>query len=279
MVQNFTANTNKLIEMKNLFIEMTQHNCNQRCKHCYIDFPLKKNIQDFISIEKVNNALNDLQNENLQLIYLTGAEPMMHHNFNAILRLCLKECSVCICTNSSLINEKKARFLKKVEQESENEIIFKLSLDHYDEIKNDNIRYRGAYRQTINAIKCLVKYGFNPIIEITNYYNESEKNLKSELKKIFDKIGFETTDINFHINPYHDRYKECDFAIKQTKNFDCNWGRVLTSKGIYTCPFLANDHRGFSGCSFSNYSTNNALETEFCQTCSKSGHKFFGLNL
>lgn len=279
MVQNFTTNTNKLIEMKNLFIEMTAHNCNQRCKHCYIDFPLKKNLQDFISIETISNALSDLKEEDIQLIYLTGAEPMLHPQFNAILRLCLKNSAVCICTNASLINEKKARFLKKVEQEGKNEIIFKLSLTHYDEIKNDNIRCRGAYRQTINAIKSLIKYGFNPIIEITNYYNEIEKNLKQEFTKVFNKIGFETTDINFQINPYHDRYKENENEIKQSKNYDCNWGRILTSKGVYTCPFLANDHRGFSGCSFSNYSNNNVLETEFCQTCSKNKNKMFSLNL
>ncbi|MBR1754529.1 radical SAM protein [bacterium] len=279
MLQSFTTTTNNLKEMRNLFIEMTEHNCNQRCRHCYIDFPLKKNVRDFIPIEKVSDALNDLKNENLQLIYLTGAEPMLHPNFNAILRLCLTKTPVCICTNASLINEKKARFLKKVEQEGSNEIIFKLSLDHYDEIKNDNIRSRGAYRQTLNAIKSLIKYDFNPIITITNYYGEPEDKLKSEFKKIFNKIGFETSEINYQINPYHDRYKEYENEIKPTKNFDCNWGRTLTNKGVYTCPFLANDHRGFSGCDFKNFADKNTLESEFCQTCSKTKEKMFGLNL
>ena len=258
---------------------MTTHNCNQRCKHCYIDFPLKKNVQDFIPIEKVSEALNDLKGEDLQIIYLTGAEPMLHPNFNAMLRLCLSKSSVCICTNASLINEKKARFLKKVEQEGSNEIIFRLSLDHYDEIKNDNIRCRGAYRQTLNAIKYLIKYDFNPIISITNYYGESEKTLKEEFTKIFDKIGFSTTDMNFQINTYHDRYKEPDSEIVQSQNFDCNWGRVLTTKGVYTCPFLSNDHRGFAGSDFKTFANKNTLESEFCQTCSKNKDKLFGLNL
>lgn len=279
MTKSFTTNTNTLIKMNNLFIEMTEHNCNQRCKHCYIDFPIKKNIQDFIAIEKVTQALSDLKDENIQIIYLTGAEPMLHPNFNAILRQCLKKSSVCICTNATLINEKKARFLKKVEGEGKHEIIFKLSINHFDEIKNDNIRCRGAYRLTLNAIKSLIKYDFNPIIEITNYYNESEKVLKQEFTKIFKKFDFDATDINFQINPYHDRYKEWEKEIKPNTNFDCNWGRILTTKGIYTCPFLANDHRGFCGCDFKNYSTKNMLESEFCQTCSKTKNKIFGLNI
>ena len=35
----------KLKELNNLFIELTEKNCNQHCKHCYIDFPLSKNIK------------------------------------------------------------------------------------------------------------------------------------------------------------------------------------------------------------------------------------------
>lgn len=279
MNKTFTPTTNSLIELKNLFIEMTALNCNQKCKHCYIDFPFKKNPQDYIPLEKVSDALRDLKEENIQIIYLTGAEPMTHPQFNSILRLCLKKTSVCICTNASLINEKKARFLKKVEQEGNNEIIFKLSLDHYDEIKNDNIRYRGAYRQTINAIKSLIKYEFNPIITITNYYNEPENILQKEFNTIFDKIGFQTSQINYQINKYHDRYKELETELKSDKKYDCSWGRVLTSKGIYTCPFLSNDYRGFSGCDFSKFSPKNTIETEFCQTCMQNKDKVFGLNL
>ena len=44
---------------------------------------------------------------------------------------------MCIFTNATFINEKKARFLKKVEDESEYQIIFKLSFASYDEHKND----------------------------------------------------------------------------------------------------------------------------------------------
>ena len=118
----------KMKELNNLFIEMTSKNCNQRCSSCYIDFPMAKNVKDFISIDTVKDAIADTKNENLYCIYLTGAEPMTHPDFNAILRLCLKRCNVCICTNSSFLNEKKVRFLKKVEDEGVNQIFFQLSL-------------------------------------------------------------------------------------------------------------------------------------------------------
>lgn len=121
--------------LNNLFIELTGKYCNLHCKHCYIDFPQYKKVDDFISIDLIKQALNDSMREDIECIYLTGAEPMTHSDFNAILRLCLKRANVCVCTNGSYINEKKARFLKKVDDETDNEIIFQLSMDHYDEVK------------------------------------------------------------------------------------------------------------------------------------------------
>ena len=120
----FTAPIYNLKQLNNIFIELTAKNCNQRCKNCYIDLPSStKIIKDFISIDRIKEAIEDTLNENLYCIYLTGAEPMLHPDFNTILRLCLKRCNVCICTNGSFLNEKKVRFLNKVESELKNSII------------------------------------------------------------------------------------------------------------------------------------------------------------
>jgi len=267
-----------LKELNNLFIELTAKNCNRRCKHCYIDFPYSKNVKDFIEIDTIKEALLDTQQENLQCIYLTGAEPMTHPDFNAILRLCLKRTNVCICTNGSFINEKKARFLKKVEDESNFEIIFQLSIDHYNEIKSDDIRGRGTYRQTINAIKCLIKYNFNPILCITDFYNEGREKILDGFKPICEKIGFLATENNFKINQlYQKNDQNINFETKW-EQLDCENSRILTTKGIYTCPFLANDHRGRSGSDFKNYTHKTILETDFCATCLKNKSQIFSID-
>lgn len=275
----FSAPVIEMAELNSLFIELTAKNCNQRCKHCYINFPISKNVKDFIPIDKIKIAIDELQNEKIEVIYLTGAEPMTHPDFNSILRLCLKRANVCICTNSTFINEKKARFLKKVEEESSYEIIFKLSIDHYNEIKNDDIRGRGSYRQTLNAIRSLIKYNFNPILNIVNYYQEDKKLLISEFYKICQKIGFEVNDYNFQINEYYNKYKPVNDNIEIIGgDFDCKNGRILTSKGVYVCPFLANDHRGRMGNNFKDFSRKMYLETDFCLICIKNKNKLFGLN-
>lgn len=276
----YTAPVCEMKAFNNLFIELTAKNCNQRCKHCYIDFPLTKNVKDFISIDTIKEALNDTTNENLECIYLTGAEPMTHPDFNNILRLCLKRSNVCIFTNGSFINEKKARFLKRVEGESNFEIIFKLSIDHYNEVKSDDIRGRGTYRQVLHAVKSLVKYDFNPILCVTDYYNEGKETLLREFKNVFAKIGFEAQDNNFKINLWHDKNSTDDSTAEDFnwKSLDCEYGRILTAKGIYTCPFLANDHRGRSGSTFRDFSRKNTLETNYCMTCVKNKEALFGID-
>lgn len=272
----------EIVEMKslnNLFIELTAKCCNQHCHHCYIDFPQYKKVEDFIDIDIIKQALNDTVSEPIECIYLTGAEPMTHPDFNAILRLCLKRANVCICTNGSFINEKKARFLKKVEDETSNEIIFKISIDHFDEIKNDDVRYRGAFRQAVFAIKHLIKYNFNPIIQVTNYYHESPQDLLNGFRNIFSKCNFDVDFCNLNICEWYDRNGKFEGEIEKIKGkLDCQYGRILTAQGIYTCPFLANDYRGRCGSTFNDYTKHCALETGYCSTCVNTQKQMFSVD-
>jgi len=269
----------ELNSLRNLFIELTAKNCNQHCRFCYIDFPMTRNVKDFIPIELVKNSLLQLKNESLQCIYLTGAEPLTHPDFNSILRLCLKKSSVCICTNGSFINEKKARFFRRVQDEGINEIIFKLSMVHYNELKNDEIRSRGSFRQVLHAIKHLIKYDFNPIIQVSNYYKESEDQLLQNFKTLFSEIGFEIKERNISINEWYDKNSEYDEkSLVDWKSLDCEYGRILTTKGIYSCPFLANDHRGRCGSDFNDFAKKVSLDSLYCNTCLKNKRQVFAID-
>ena len=270
----------KLENLNHLFIELTEKNCNQHCKQCYIDFPFSKNVKDFIQVEKIKQALNDTAESNLKCIYLTGAEPMTHPEFNSILRLCLKRSNVCIFTNATFINEKKARFLKRVEDESEFQIIFKLSFASYDEIKNDNIRFRGAFRQNMFALKCLDKYDFTTILCINNYYNEDTQHIKSEFNKLL-----KTSEINNAMIQVTQWIQKNTTINEVTENetgmehCDCKHGRLLTQNGVFTCPFLTNDYRGRMGSSLKDFSHNVRLETQYCSYCIKNNEPMFSVNI
>ena len=292
----YTAPVYKLTDFNNLFIELTAKNCNQRCSSCYIEFAnsfgITKQVKDFISLDKIKEALEDTKNENLYCIYLTGAEPMTHPDFNTILRLCLKRCNVCICTNASFLNEKKIRFLKKVEDEGVNtgvnvnnnlnlqnkcggnQIFFKLSVTHYNELESDKAKYRGNFRQTIYALKTLSRYNFNSVLSVQNYYRLNEDEIFENFNRIFKEQDITNTDIQITVS--HPSFEDDNFS-KPSKKTDCMYGRILCQNGVYACPFLANDYRGRSGSSFKDFSKNITAETDFCATCSKNNNYMFAI--
>lgn len=279
-----TSPKSELKTFDSLFIEMSMKACNLKCKHCYIDFSNEKHIKNFIHFDKIKEALSDLQNENLKYIHLTGAEPLLHPDFNAILRYCLKRTSTVIHTNGYSINDKKARFFKKVEEENNkgNEIIIKLSLEHYDELTNDEIRGRGSYRKCLHAVQSLLKYGFNPLITVVNHFDEDENTLRENLKNVFDSIGFATEDFNINIIPLvkKNEFSESHNSSKEIyDNLDCSHGRMLTSRGVYNCPLTTEDYRGRSGADFKDYSKSSMLESPACSYCMAKEKLFFGLNL
>lgn len=276
-----TSPKSELKTFDSLFIELSKKTCNFKCKHCYIDFKNEKNIKNFIHIDKIKEALRDLKDEQIKYIHLTGAEPMLHPDFNAILRLCLKYNSTVIHTSGFSINDKKARFLKKVEEENNknNEIIIKLSLEHYDERTNDEIRGRGSYRKCLHSIQSLLKYGFNPLITVVNHFKENENELRKKLEDVFESIDFKTEKININIIPLIDKNNFTE--IKQFKdeysNLDCSFGRILTNNGIYNCPINTEDYRGRSGSNFKDYSKKAMLDTPACSYCMSVNKTFFGI--
>lgn len=268
-----------MTSLSDLFIEMTAQNCNLRCKHCYIDFNDKK-VKDFISVDKIKQALCSINKKELNFIHLTGAEPTMHPDFNFILRLCLKYSSVIIHTNALNINDKKARFLRKVEEENNlgHEIIFMISIDHYVEKENDALRGRGSFRKAIHAVQSLIKYDFNPILCIVNHFNENEEVLINKFSNLCLSFGFKTSDINFKILPLFD--KNSCFDIPSDLNFsqlkmDCMLSRTLTKNGVFSCPLLCSDNRGKCGSDFTDFSSKNYLETSFCAQCIKYNRYIF----
>ena len=258
----FTSPNFSLEKLNQVYVVLTSKNCNQRCKQCYMDFPVSKRVNDFLDINRVKEMLMDIRKESLNCINLTGAEPMLHPHFNNILRMCLKRTNVCICTNASLINEKKARFFKKVEDEGHYGLFFRISFSHYEEQKNDLARYRGAFRQSLFAIKSLEKYGFSVIVEVVNYYNIDESELSQGFFELFTRYEISP---DLFIQSYFSKEDSSEYNGKEK---DCMYSRTLASNGVYSCPYLANDYRGRMGADFKDYSKSIKAETPFCASCS-----------
>ena len=267
----------ELIELRNLFFQLCAKTCNLKCKFCYIEKNPYKNNDDFMDLEKIKQSLQFVKGKALNSIYLTGGEPLMHPDFNQILRMCLKISNVTVMSNGIMINDKKARFLRKIDDESHFETIYRISLDSVDELENDSYRGRGSFRKAICAIMSLLKYEFNPIISVVNYKNKTHKEIYDEFKSYFLKKGFEMDTINLKIIPFFSKNDE----IQQIESFDdidfqkldCSTSRVVTQNGVYSCPLLADDYRARMGSGLGDFSVVNYLDCEKCSVCAFSNSK------
>ena len=266
-------------ELNNLFFELTNKSCNLKCSHCYIEKNLYKKEKDFLPIDKIKQALISSRKEKIKSVYLTGGEPMTHPDFNSILRMCLKISNTTVMTNGTFINDKKARFLRKIDDESDYETIYRISFEHFDEKKNDAIRGRGSFRKALLAVQNLYKYDFNPIITVTDYYKEKREVMFEGFQELCRKFDFEIGQINLKIIPYFDfnpsTFKQIEEENINTEKLDCKNSRIMSAKGIFSCPILCNDFRARSGYSIENCARRVYLDTEKCYICAKHPTKAF----
>jgi len=281
-----------MTNLNNLWFQITGFICNLKCKHCYLSCNSTNKTRNFLNLDKIRKTLDQVNKKTLEEIYLTGGEPLLHRDINNIIRYCIKYADVNIITNGTLINDKKARFLRQIEIDNDYEIIFRISLDHYKEQKNDDIRGKGSYRKTLSGIKSLINNGFNPVINAVNLWQEDESQFREGFFDFLSQFNFEPSEINLKITPpvktgefakNFSVYNENDLVTVESlkknncslKNFDCYNTRVITDDGVYACPALVNDPRGKTGETLADSANKFFLELNACFSCQQANKKLF----
>lgn len=269
-----------LKELNHLFIDLEYNKILNKNLNLYRSRSFNQKNKKYLQFDEVKEALKTMDKSKLKFIYLAGKDPLSHSDFNQILRLCLNYTSVTVYSDGNCINDKKARFLKRVEDEGTNEIVFKIFVNHFDEKENDTRSVRGSFRKAIHAICSLTKYGFNPIIAINKKNEDNEEDLLAGFKELGAKFKFETDDINLCIIPNIEKSSAADVVPSgeydlEKLNLDCKNGRLLTKNGVYNCPILTNDYRGRSGSNLNDYSKKCYLETYECQQCTNHGKNIY----
>ena len=160
--------------------------CNLKCTHCYQNEEIIKNeltLEKFKVVDGFNNFINSLDFQVSPLITLTGGEPFIYKDLEALLEYITryKHIGFAFLTNGTQIDEFAMTLLKKYTP-----LFVQVSIDG-DRETHDKIRGKGSFDKSISALQKIKSLGITTSISFTAHkqnYKEIPK-----VAKIAKNIG------------------------------------------------------------------------------------------
>lgn len=156
--------------------------CNLKCNHCCNDSSLFANKG--LSKKEIFDLIDDLSKINTISIYLTGGEPTIFPDFEEIIEYIYnKKIDLVLATNGYNILPKIDVIKKNISHRAG---VF-VSLDGLQEVHDEFRGVKGAFENTINAIKALVDKGISARVSSVVW----QKNISQleEIIKLVKSLG------------------------------------------------------------------------------------------
>lgn len=125
---------------------VSTYKCNFRCEHCEASAGDKENVSELDTKESCH-LISELGYMNIKRIMIGGGEPLIRKDLFVIIRSIMEEgMEYGISSNSYLISNFKEEFIKM------SPYLFFTSIDGLEQT-NDNIRMKGAYNKSLQALE------------------------------------------------------------------------------------------------------------------------------
>lgn len=267
--------------LDNLWFQISGTLCNIECMHCFISCSPVNRSFNFMSLDQMNNYLEESVKMGVKEYYFTGGEPFMNKAIFEILKNTMKLGPATVLTNGMLIKKQHAQMLKEISNNSRYSLELRVSIDGFTEKMNDEIRGKGVFKKAMAGVTNLVDEGFLPIITITKTWDDKEEdkiiNSFSDTLKSFGytrprlkilpsiKLGKETVRTK--------GYDKYEFVTEEMMTeFDigsliCANSRIATSRGVYVCPILIDSPDARLGGTLSESLKAYKLNHQACYTC------------
>jgi len=160
--------------------------CNIECKNCYIESSPINDRLVYLTFDEVKKFIDESIEYRLgtEEIGITGGEPFMNKDIIKIIDYSLsKNFKTLVLSNAMkpMINKKEE--LLKLRNEN---LIIRVSIDHYTEEKHDLIRGAGAYKAMLEGLKWLNQNNFRYALATRLLWNESEAELRVNFRKFIE---------------------------------------------------------------------------------------------
>ena len=169
--------------------------CNIECNNCYIKSSPTNDSLVYITAEEVSDYLRQVKTRKWPVteIGLTGGEPFMNPEILGIIESILQEgYNLLILTNAMrpMMRPRIQEKLLELNKTYNSQLIFRVSLDHYDEIKHDQLRGKGGFKISLLGLDWLSKHSFTIAIAGRMHWKEDENSVRQGFRELFESQSY-----------------------------------------------------------------------------------------
>ena len=152
--------------------------CNIECKNCYIESSPKNDSLAYLTFEEVKSFIYEAIDKNLGTneIGFTGGEPFMNKDIMKMIDFSLnKNFKVLVLSNAMKPMLNRTKELIKLNHSN---LTIRVSIDHYEKEKHEEIRGKNTYDVMMQGLKWLNENNFNYTLATRLLWNEKEEDLR-----------------------------------------------------------------------------------------------------
>jgi molybdenum cofactor biosynthesis enzyme MoaA len=152
--------------------------CNIECKNCYIESSPKNDRLVYLTFEEVKSFIDEALDKNLGTneIGFTGGEPFMNKDIMKMIDYSLnKKFKVLVLSNAMKPMLNRTNELIKLNHPN---LIIRVSIDHYQKEKHEEIRGKKTYNVMLQGLKWLNENNFNYTLATRLLWDEKEEDLR-----------------------------------------------------------------------------------------------------
>ena len=152
--------------------------CNIECKNCYIESSPKNDSLAYLTFEEVKSFIDEAIDKNLGTneIGFTGGEPFMNKDIMKMIDYSLrKHLKVLVLSNAMKPMLNRTKELIKLNHSN---LTIRVSIDHYEKEKHEEIRGKNTYDVMLQGLKWLNENNFNYTLATRLLWNEKEEDLR-----------------------------------------------------------------------------------------------------